>query len=207
MNDHLRKPLRVGLYVVLGCVALPVLLILGLVLWYAVDAATGEDWPTVRPADMARRASDRSQELYDAAGIDRRLPAAHSDDLAEAGNRFGAESCYPQGIESISDTPEPGSYRLSHKWRLDGVDEKDATAALSGMHAHLKATGWTVTSYGPLDHIRELRARKGDEERVVLTWWSNRRTLDAFVGMPCAYDPAGAEAETAVEELTPPTLR
>ncbi|MBT2444555.1 hypothetical protein J7E93_31555 [Streptomyces sp. ISL-36] len=207
MIDPTRRRLRIGLYVVLGVVALPVLLIAGLVLWYAVDRATGEDFPVVPPAETARRATERSQEMYDAAGIARPLPAVRSGERAEADNRLSGGVCYPRGIEGIEDTPEPRSYRLYHEWRLDAVDEAEGAAALRRLHAHLKATGWTVTDYETSGDNRELRAHKGDDDRVSFAWRSYWRTLEGFTGMPCAYDPAGAQGEQAVEDLEPPALR
>ncbi|MFB7374381.1 hypothetical protein ACFC0D_31605 [Streptomyces sp. NPDC056222] len=207
MNDQTRKGLRIGLYLVLGVVALPVLLILGLIIWFTVDSATGEDFPTVRPADRARQVTERSQEMYDAAGIDRPLPAVRSGEYAAADNRITGDPCYPSGIEGIADTPEPGSYRLYHKWRLDAVDKAAGTAALGKLHAHLEATGWTIVDYGPSGDDWELRARKGDiDDRVSFTWRSHWQTLNGFIGSPCAYDPAGAEGDAAVEDLEPPAL-
>ncbi|MFF8608968.1 hypothetical protein ACF06X_23845 [Streptomyces sp. NPDC015346] len=207
MNEPTRRRLRIGLYVVLGVVALPVLLILGLVVWYAVDRATGEDFPVVPPAEMARRATERSQEMYDAAGVGRPLPAVRSGERAEADNRISGSVCYPRGIEGIDDTPEPRSYQLHHEWRLDAVDEAEGAAALGRLHAHLKATGWTVTDYDTSGDHRTLRALKGDDDRVSFTWRSYWQTLEGFTGMPCAYDPAGGRGEEAVEGLEPPALR
>ncbi|WP_418957588.1 hypothetical protein [Streptomyces tritici] len=208
MNQRVRGPLRAVLSVVLCLVALPVLLVVGLFVWYGVDKATGEDFERVRPADMARRATDRSQEMYEASGLTRPLGTTRwNGDHGAAANSLGSESCYPRGIEGIEDTPEPGSYRLFHEWRLDAVGEAEGRAALDRLHARLEKTGWTIDGHRKSGDDWELRASKGHDDRLVFTWWSHWKTLEGFTGMPCAYAPDGTEGSEAADDLTPPALR
>ncbi|WP_406861488.1 hypothetical protein ABZO31_13930 [Streptomyces sp. HUAS MG47] len=208
MNERLRGPVRAAFFVVLCVVALPVLLIVGLFVWYGIDKATGEGFDSVRPAEMARRATDRSQEMYEASGLTRRVPSVPGGgDYSAAANVLSADFCHQRGIEGIEDTPEPRSYRLYHEWRLNAVTEAEGTAALDRLEAHLKKTGWTVTGYRKSGDDWELRADKGYDDRLSFTWWSHWKTLEGFTGMPCAYDPAGAQGEDATDGLYPPVLR
>ncbi|MEV4947641.1 hypothetical protein [Streptomyces sp. NPDC053755] len=209
----LRGALRFTFFVILAAVAVPVLLVAGLLVTYAVERATGEGFPEVAPAVMAERAASRTQELYDVAGLGGALPAVRPDGGHRAAeNSISAEVCYPDGLESMADEPEEGSYRLGHNWRVAGVSEQEGGAALRRLRDHLDRTGWTVTAFRDSGDDRVVRAERRDEaddnpDRVVVTWWSHGETLDGFTAMPCAYDPSGAGGEEAVEGLEPPALR
>lgn len=208
----LRKAARVTLFVALAAVALPVLLVAGLVVVYAVERGTDEGYPEVAPDVMTQRAAARSQELYDVAGIGGELPPGTSGgDLHASANTVSADVCYPDGLESVADQPEEGSYRLGHKWRIAGVSEREGVPALRRLRAHVEKTGWHVAEFGASGEGWVLRARRDEDdlgsERIVVTWWSHWRTLDGFTGMSCAYAPSGAGGDEAVKGLEPPTLK
>ncbi|TXS30151.1 hypothetical protein EAO71_16630 [Streptomyces sp. ms191] len=209
----LRSALRGTFHLLLAAVGVPVLLVVGLVVVYAVERGTGEGFPEVAPAVMAERAASRTQELYDVAGLGGELPAGQAGgDNRAAENTLSAEVCHPDGLESIADEPEKGSYRLGHDWRIAGVSEAEGVPALRRLRDHLEKTGWDVTAFRESGQDRELRAERrdgvgDDPERVVVTWWSYWRTLDGFTAMPCAYDPSGVGGEDAADSLEPPTLR
>ncbi|MFE2235904.1 hypothetical protein ACFXA4_25470 [Streptomyces sp. NPDC059442] len=209
----LRSALRGTFCLLLAAVGVPVLLVVGLVVVYAVERGTGEGFPEVAPAVMAERVTSRTQELYDVAGLGGELPAGRSGgDNHAAENALSAEVCYPDGLESMADEPEKGSYRLGHDWRIADVSEAEGAAALGRLRDHLEKTGWEVTAFRESGTDRELRAERrdgsdGGRERVVVTWWSYWRTLDGFTAMPCAYDPSGVGGEDAAVSLEPPTLR
>ncbi|MGW6567817.1 hypothetical protein [Streptomyces sp. NPDC054975] len=208
----LRKAVRGIFFVVIAAVALPVLLVLGLVVVYAVERGTDEGYPVVAPDAMVQRAAARTQELYDVAGIGGELPpvTAGGDNHA-AENTVTAETCYPTGLESIADEPVEGSYRLGHNWRIAGVSEQEGMPALRRLRAHLEKTGWDITDFSASGDDWDLRARRDeddpDSERIVVTWWSHWQTLDGFTAMSCAYAPDGVGGDEAVQDLKPPTLK
>ncbi|MEU9702086.1 hypothetical protein [Streptomyces sp. NPDC047981] len=208
----LRSAVRVTFFVVLAAVALPVLLVVGLIVAYAVERGTDEGYPTVAPEVMVERAAARTQELYDVVGFGGTLPPGPGgDDLHAAENTVSAETCYPTGLESIADEPVEGSYRLGHNWRIADVSEQEGMPALRRLRDHVEKAGWDVTSFDESGDARTLRAERDaddrDSERIVVTWWSHWRTLDGFTAMSCAYDPAGVGGKKAIGHLEPPALR
>ncbi|MEU7283484.1 hypothetical protein AB0A69_32640 [Streptomyces sp. NPDC045431] len=211
-----RKPLgralSVAWYSLLLLIGVPVLLVVGVVVTYGVQSALGEDFPEVDPTVMAQRATDRSREMYDVAGIVRTVPAGSSGgDSAAPQNTLSAAACYPDGLESLNDEPEKGSYRLGHSWTLDRVPEQQGVPALHRLHDHLKNRGWTITQFRATGEDWELRAERHDEaddnpDRVVFTWWSHWQTLEGYTAMPCAYDVSGPGGPESADGLEPPTL-
>ncbi|WP_405798065.1 hypothetical protein [Streptomyces sp. NBC_01506] len=202
----------------IGCgllVAVPVLVVLGFLITYAVQRGTPEEYERVDPQAMMTRIGDVSQEAYDVLGFEH-------DIRSEAGSGF----CYPDGLESIADEPVDGAYALSQDWSVDGVKESEAASALERLHGHLKDEGWDIDSYengadgagaaGAAMGL-ELRASRGGPSddggdiRLVFDWRDYQERFEGSVHAPCAYDPEaepGTDAATEAGELVEsPDLR
>lgn len=188
--ERRRFPVLRWLWITLAVViGVPVLLVLGLLVTFWIQGATPEDYPDVAPQKMADRAAARSQEAYEVAGFDTVLPAGRH-------NGFGSDSCYPGGLEGISDTPVENAYALSHSWQLHDVPRDEGLAALVRLRDRLKADGWDITSYerqrGSEDWI--LRTERDNRERQVYEWIAEGGRFSGGVYMECAYDPTAEAA-------------
>ncbi|MFF3687524.1 hypothetical protein [Streptomyces sp. NPDC002187] len=202
-----RRALDVAWWVFLAVIATPVLLILGLIVTYGVERAVPEDYPTVAREDMVRRITDRSQDAYEVLGFDEVVPT-------DAQNSLSGDHCYPNGLESVADTPVTDAYRLSHSWTLAGIPETEALPALRRLETHLKEEGWRIREFEELkssDGEWELRAERDGAteeagiERMVFTWMREGGRFYGGSHGGCAYEPAGSDlpADDIAPELRP----
>ncbi|MBM9623679.1 hypothetical protein [Streptomyces zhihengii] len=182
-------------------VGLPLLIVLGVVVTFAVQRSVPEDYPTVAPRTTADRAAARSREAYALLGPGPLIPAGES-------NSFSSDMCYPGGLESAADEPTPGSYALSHTWDVGGVPREDAVAGLERLHDALVADGWRIVAHdaAPGDAELVLRAEHDDEGRQVYFWTPDGGRLRGGVHAACAFDPSGEESWDVTAGLVPPAL-
>ncbi|MFK4224079.1 hypothetical protein [Streptomyces sp. NPDC019890] len=210
----LRRALGLAWWTFIVLIAMPVLLVLGLVITYQAERATPEDYPRVAPEEMMRRATSRSQEAYEVLGFDRAVPPGVVKLGVGTENYLSTDDCYPGGLEGMADEPVDGAYRLFHGWALDKASEQEALPALRRLRDHLKDTGWRIKEYGESQTGDEwnLRAerdgRSGDDgnETQHFNWRAEDQRFSGSSGMPCAYE----SEETYGDPLTgvhPPELR
>lgn len=191
----------------IGCgllVAVPVLVVLGFLVTYAVQRGTPEEYERVAPEEMMSRLSAVSHEAYGVLGLD-------GDTGPETDPDPSAPSlCYPGGLESIADEPVEGAYSLADGWETDGVTEADAKPALKRLHRHLKDEGWDIDAYekfdgtayraaemaGPAESLTLRASRAGSSDdggdtRLLFEWRDGSGDGGRFSGSvvsPCAYD-------------------
>ncbi|MEU9010989.1 hypothetical protein AB0D12_14650 [Streptomyces sp. NPDC048479] len=209
-----RRALDVAWWAFIVLISAPLLLVLGLVITYQVERATPEDYPSVAPEEMMRRATVRSQNAYEVLGFDRVVPPGVVEIGAGTENYLSTDFCHPGGLEGMADDPVDGAYGLYHGWALDKVSEKEALPALRRLHDHLKDTGWHISEYGEfqtgdewnLRAERDGRAGDGGNETLSFTWRAEDQRFSGGSGMPCAYDPKKAYGDS-LTGVHPPELR
>jgi hypothetical protein len=172
-------------------VGVPVLLVLGLIVTFGVQRATPEDYPRVDPRTMADRTAARSQEAYQVLGFDVVIPPGRS-------NSVSGSSCYPDGLESVADTPVEGAYRLAHNWGLEGVPKSEALPALRALRDHLREEGWEITHFdhAPSSSDWTLRAEQ-DGRRMVFDWFEDGGRFDGGAYAERAYAPSRRSADVS----------
>ncbi|MQY14433.1 hypothetical protein SRB5_46000 [Streptomyces sp. RB5] len=189
----------------IGCavlVALPVLVVLGFLVVLEVESSTPEDYPTVAPEETARQMFAVSQDAYAVLGFAPEVPPGNfttGSDVSE--NGFDdLDYCYPDGLESINDQPEPNAYSFGHSWAISGVDAGEARAGMRRLRAHLEKQGWSVEDPGTGSGELGLSATKGhgDSTTTASFWWQPRQggRFDGGVGSGCAYAPDDIDAES-----------
>ncbi|MEU5023705.1 hypothetical protein [Streptomyces milbemycinicus] len=189
----------------------PVLLLLGVMVTYAIERATPEDYPELKPEVTAHRITGYSQNAFAALGLDRTLEPNVYDMRAGNENILDSEYCYPDGLESIADEPEKGAYRMYHNWMVGKVGKRQGLAALRRVRARLEATGWHIKEFGEDRQIREwtVRAERDGGYRLSVTWEADSERLRGGTGASCATDPDWTEEDGLYYEPdvgAPPTL-
>ncbi|WP_037669861.1 hypothetical protein [Streptomyces griseus] len=182
----------------IGCAALiavPLLLVLGLVVWIALETKEPSDFPRVAPEEMTSRVLDRSQEAYDVLGFTRTISPGVEKVGVSPENTLDADYCYAGGM---SDTIVHGVYSMSHSWALDHVGAEQAVPGLRRLRAHLEDTGWDITSYREAvsgDYWDLYASRSDGEERMSFQWFADREYFTGGAAMPCATDPGWQQGD------------
>lgn len=190
----------------IGCgllVAVPVLVVLGFLVTFAVQRGTPEEYERVSQVEMMSRLSGVSHEAYGVLGFDGGTGPETDPEPSDP------SLCYPGGLESIADEPVEGAYSLADRWETDGVTGAQAGPALKRLHRHLKDEGWDIDTYerfdgtayrpagtaGPAESVtlRASRASSSDDggDTRLLFEWRDGRDGGRFSGSavsPCAYD-------------------
>ncbi|NBE56300.1 hypothetical protein [Streptomyces boluensis] len=212
-KDPAPAAVRAARGVAIGCgviVAVPLLIVLGVIVTFGAQQATAEDYPTTAPEQAAEALTAESQELYRTTRFDLTLPPGVEDLGVSTENTLSADYCYPDGLESLADESVDGAYSLHHSWGVPDVPKDRALPALRRLRDRLKADGWNITDYGRNAPATEweLRATK-DDRRTSFSWRPEYGYFDGGIGTACAYDPAWKEGDFGVpgEDLTPPELR
>ncbi|MFH8800470.1 hypothetical protein ACH4F6_12855 [Streptomyces sp. NPDC017936] len=194
----------------IGCaalVAVPLLLVLALVGWIAVVTKDPSDFPRVAPEEMAGRAVERSQEAYGVLGFTRVIEPGVEEVGVSPENTLASDSCYRGGL---TDETVDGVYRVSHGWALDDVPAGQAVPGLRRLHAHLKDSGWDVSSYrkDASGDWSLFASRSDGDERVSFHYFADRRYFTGGASTPCALDPAWRQGddEPTGDGLRPPVF-
>lgn len=200
------RRLTTGQAVGIGCaalVAIPLVLVLAVIVWIAVETKDATDFPRVAPEEMASRALERSQDAYDVLGFTRTIPPGVEKVGVSPENTLDTSYCYAGGV---SDTIVHGVYSLSHSWALDHVPAEQAIPGLRRLRARLEDTGWDITAYreNVSGNSWELYASRSDgEERMSFEWFADREYFSGGAAMPCATDPGWQRRDDEPAEDTP----
>ncbi|MEU1176609.1 hypothetical protein ABZ464_02990 [Streptomyces sp. NPDC005820] len=128
----------------------------------------GEPYPVADPAATAARLDDETQTVYDALA----LTGAELEAERSGGLVAYNDSCQYRGLshwaDQLNDTPPlvPDVVNVSAEWRLKGVSDEEAAAALRRARAELVRRGWEVTRYENAAPRRTLRVTPDGSDGV-----------------------------------------
>jgi hypothetical protein len=175
---------------VLTCVvllAIPLLLLGTLIVTYAVERATPEDYPTASRHKTSARIDGNARAAYEAAGFDR----------SPTKEPVGDDACYPDGLEGMADEPVEGAYELALSWSMTKVPRDQALPALRDIRERFTARGWEIIEDERFATVggsggRVLRIeRDGDQQSFY--WYAHDNSFEATSRSACAYKPGAAK--------------
>ncbi|WP_405805693.1 hypothetical protein [Streptomyces sp. NBC_01187] len=184
-------------------VGIPALVILGFMITYSAERSTPEDYPEVSPDAMAARVTGNSLDAIDAMRLGMGHPKGWGKDWGTSDLNAGVDTsmCYPDGLESIADDPEPGAYQLSQSYEGPALSDRKTKAGFTRLEKHLRHKGWKITESSDRGGMRELSAER-DGYGINFVRHEEDRRLRVGGGAPCAHAPGWKEGDD-----TPPEPR